>query len=582
MHTRQLLLIELLDNIFATVKESLTGNTEVCGLVVGSCVPSSKNFLIFHSEADERKHPAWMQGGLASPPLMANFHGAVPEVFVERSIMFTTVWIPLLVESTLFGVAIIQLFKSENNEEIHALKSHLQEKVASTVRKIILHGSSYLQTQSRNQLFHLTKAIPLCEIKKLIELELSEKKSGAVLFISLDHFDLFNDSLGGAEAREIFELITDIILLTNDTQVAKVSEKSFVVFVMAVPHDRVEVEARSISRKIASVVEYYTSCKISGCNIGISYIGANDESYASGDVYISQAESACAQARLGASQSIVSFDRQRQRYSQEVVKALKDKRVQYAYQPIVRVHDRTPAHYEALIRLRDSAGNIVEPNNYLSYIESTSIMLAVDKQTVDSVLDTIRGQGRQGKGLVKVALNVSGRSLQGSEWVDYLHSRLEDSGVNPNQIIVEITETWTQVGASSIVPIANEIVSIGCSVALDDFGAGNHSYEDLLEIPAQYIKLDSSLISQIVTSRVHRNIVKHLTYTAEELGKLVIAEAVSSKEILSAVADVGIPLVQGFYVGRPTMSIQEAARVEENHRTQDILLPSGIQVEFIH
>ena len=126
-----------------------------------------------------------------------------------------------------------------------------------------------------------------------------------------------------------------------------------------------------------------------------------------------------------------------------------------------------------------------------------------------------------------------------------------------SRIVLEITETEEMKDIVAVKSFLSEMQSLGCKVAIDDFGSGYSNFKYLMEIHANYLKIDGSLISGLPHDKSSLEIVKAITTFAREMGIKTIAEYVSSKEIYDCVTELGIDYSQGFYFSPATEFIEE-------------------------
>ncbi|MET0357517.1 MAG: EAL domain-containing protein, partial [Cellvibrio sp.] len=128
---------------------------------------------------------------------------------------------------------------------------------------------------------------------------------------------------------------------------------------------------------------------------------------------------------------------------------------------------------------------------------------------------------------------------------------LKATGVNPNRITFELTESASLFNLQITQRVIAELHNLGCSFSVDDFGSGFSSFSYLKDLPADYIKLDGSFIKNLHKDTVDQALVKAMIQVIQALGKKAVAEYVENQQILDILKGMGIDFVQGYHIGRP-------------------------------
>jgi EAL domain-containing protein (putative c-di-GMP-specific phosphodiesterase class I) len=152
---------------------------------------------------------------------------------------------------------------------------------------------------------------------------------------------------------------------------------------------------------------------------------------------------------------------------------------------------------------------------------------------------------------VRLSVNLSGKSVGDLELTTIIEKELAEGGVDPGQLTFEITETTAITDAERSKIFAIALKQIGCRLALDDFGVGSNSMNQLKHLPVDYLKIDGSFIRDLPSNKVDQHLVRAMVEVARALKKRTVAEFVASAEILKLVRDSGVDFAQGFFVGKP-------------------------------
>jgi EAL domain-containing protein (putative c-di-GMP-specific phosphodiesterase class I) len=156
---------------------------------------------------------------------------------------------------------------------------------------------------------------------------------------------------------------------------------------------------------------------------------------------------------------------------------------------------------------------------------------------------------------INLSINLSGRVVDDPELLPLLKQLLNLSGVNPQNLVFELTETATLANMALAEKLMYELRNLGCRFAMDDFGVGFSSFYYLRELPLDIVKIDGSFIRQLPNSPEDRIFVRALTQMASGLNKLTIAEFVEDEETLKLLAEIGVDYAQGYYIGKPQPEI---------------------------
>lgn len=222
------------------------------------------------------------------------------------------------------------------------------------------------------------------------------------------------------------------------------------------------------------------------------------------------------------------------------------RRFTMAYQPVVNLRTSATDHFEALVRLGDDPS----PTESILMAENMDIIHDLDLAVAQTVIAELKKPGR---GALRLAANISARSLMQPAFVEKLANLVKNETSIRGRLILEITES----AAIEDLPAADALVrrlrKDGCKVALDDFGAGAASFDYLRAIAVDEIKIDGRYIRDLSTAG-SRNaaVVQHLTDLCRELKVSTVAEMVENDATAEILRKIGVDFGQGFLFGRPS------------------------------
>jgi EAL domain-containing protein (putative c-di-GMP-specific phosphodiesterase class I) len=249
-----------------------------------------------------------------------------------------------------------------------------------------------------------------------------------------------------------------------------------------------------------------------------------------------------------------SLPRDDERRLAEIESALHAERFELFLQPIRSLHaDEGLAHYEVLLRLRTSNGELLEPGAFLRTANDRHLMPAIDRWVLRTLLVwLVNNRKLWARVPVVFAVNVAPQSMTDARFVSYVEACVIKSGVPPQALCFEIKERFASSGNISVAESMNRLEALGCEVALDDFGGHASSYGYLRTVPAHYFKIDSALVGAAPTDRVARAMISAIVRMAGDLGIQTVAESVELDAELQAVRSLGVDYAQGFLLGRPS------------------------------
>lgn len=231
--------------------------------------------------------------------------------------------------------------------------------------------------------------------------------------------------------------------------------------------------------------------------------------------------------------------------------AIHNDRLRLAYQPIIRSSDGKAAHYECLLRLVGDDGSVTSAGALIPVAERMGLIDVIDQLVLEMVVEDLMRCPD-----VHLAFNVSNLTTTDHDWLDTLNKVVGATPEIAPRMCVEITETAAQRNLSETAYFVAAIQSLGCKVALDDFGSGYTSFRQLKTLSCDMIKIDGQFVRDLEVNNDNRFFVKTLLDFVQGFGLEAIAECVETGEAAKILMDLGVHYMQGYYFGRP-----------ETHRT---------------
>jgi EAL domain-containing protein (putative c-di-GMP-specific phosphodiesterase class I) len=271
---------------------------------------------------------------------------------------------------------------------------------------------------------------------------------------------------------------------------------------------------------------------------------------------LSEAEAAMHAAKEAGRDRVLGFDRQgrevdeRRVWAERVRQATERGLFVLTSQPIVDLRSGEATQHEILIRMRDDGGGLVVPAAFLATAERFGLIGGVDRWVTQQAVRLIEAHNREGRELI-LEVNLSGKTIGDSRFPDDVRQQLTKSGIDPASLIFEVTETVAVNDIEQARGFAQSLARLGCSFALDDFGAGYASFYYLKHLPISYLKIDGEFIRELPDSRTDQLIVSALVEVCDGLGIKTVAEFVGDQATMDAVRELGVDFAQGYHLGRP-------------------------------
>jgi PAS domain S-box-containing protein len=401
----------------------------------------------------------------------------------------------------------------------------------------------------------------------------------AVLFIDIDQFKLLNDSLGHSAGDELLIQIGKRLsasLRGSDTisrsglpeesesfsegGLARLGGDEFTILLEDIrdSSDAIRVAER-IQERLALPFEVNAHEVITSASIGIAF-GAPSNTAA--EELIRDAEIAMYRAkREGKAQSRV-FDQgmhesamRRLRLETELRQALELGEFRVHYQPIVSLQDDSVVGFEALSRWQ-RPGGLVPPAEFIPVADETGVILPLNRALLRDACHQIRRWHADfaSEPALRISVNITPKQFAQPDLTAQIAAVLKETGIAPQDVDVEITETIAMGDAERSARLLGELKALGVHLSIDDFGTGYSSLSRLQGFPVDTIKIDRAFVSKICEDAESSEIVRIIIMLAHNLGLSVVAEGVETTAQLEQLRSFGCEKAQGYLFSRPTDS----------------------------
>jgi diguanylate cyclase (GGDEF)-like protein/PAS domain S-box-containing protein len=380
------------------------------------------------------------------------------------------------------------------------------------------------------------------------------QSSVAVMFLDLDNFKNINDSLGHDAGDRLLQAVAQRIVQTtrsSDT-VARLGGDEFAVLLEG-------IEARSDVERLADGLIEILDAPFAldgrevrvAASIGIAFAAAE----AGAEVLLSNADIAMYHAKAAGKNRHVTFQpqmqdllRERLRLEADISRALANEEFFLEYQPIVDLGTKSLLGVEALVRWRHPEAGVLLPARFIHVLEECGQIVKLGRWVLKQACRDVcawRGAVAGGVGL-RLAVNISGRHLQHGELVHDVAQALSESGLEPGNLVIELTESTIMYNTDANLDRFHRLKALGVRLAIDDFGTGYSSLSYLHRFPIDILKIDRSFVSRLTNSDNGPELARAVITLGETLGLDTVAEGIELEPQVGALLALGCVAGQGF------------------------------------
>lgn len=235
--------------------------------------------------------------------------------------------------------------------------------------------------------------------------------------------------------------------------------------------------------------------------------------------------------------------------------ALERNELELHYQPQVVIASNQINGVEALLRWRRDGKNFSSPAEFIPIAEESGLIIPIGEWILRTACLQAKAWHQKGLGDLVMAVNISARQFQHPEFIKMVSSTLQQTGVDPNLLELEITESVAMHDAEKAIATLVELRELGIQLSIDDFGTGYSSLSYLKQFPINKLKVDQSFVRNMVSNANDASITKTVILLGQSLNLKVIAEGVETAEQLALLQDFGCDEVQGYFFSKPVPAI---------------------------
>ncbi len=379
-----------------------------------------------------------------------------------------------------------------------------------------------------------------------------------VLFIDLDDFKMVNDTQGHAAGDELLkETATRLQSAVRDGDtVARISGDEFAVILsdLARPDDAALV-AQKILGRLAMAFHIRGHEAMITASIGIATFPADGDN---AEALLGAADAAMYRAKQSGRNAFQFFTadinqrtRARAMLGAELRRALERREFTLHYQPKIDLTSGRPCGAEALLRWDHPERGRVAPVDFIPVLEETGLIVPVGEWVLRKACEDLKTWQQRGLPALPVAVNLSARQFRQHDLDERIRGIVEQSGVDPALVELEITESQLMHDPDHAVRVLERLGQAGLRIAIDDFGTGYSSLSYLTRFPLASLKIDRSFVADVLNDEADATIVRTIVDMAHTLGFTVIAEGVELDSQAALLRKLGCEQAQGFLFAHP-------------------------------
>ena len=379
----------------------------------------------------------------------------------------------------------------------------------------------------------------------------------ALLLIDLDEFKEVNDTLGHHVGDMLLTQVAERLkkpLRDSDT-VARLGGDEFAVLLpAATDQERAFEIAHRLRDAILEPVKLNEDLSaFVGASIGLAMYPHHSED----SIRLMQCADVAMYCAKDGPDKVVLYDTEKDSnnlrslaLSSALRKAIDEDAVSLVFQPKLCLKQNAITSVEALARWEDPELGVVQPDEFIAHAERTGQIRDLTQLLVKKAAQQI-AMWRQCRIQCRVAINLSPRSLHDTDLPDKIASILEEAGVEPGQLIIEITETAIAIDPAKAKSILARLSDLGITLSIDDFGTGYSSLSILQQLPVHELKIDRSFIQHMLDKPSDDIIVKSTIALAKNLNMTVVAEGAETTGHIERLRQLSCDYVQGYAIAQP-------------------------------
>jgi diguanylate cyclase (GGDEF)-like protein len=396
----------------------------------------------------------------------------------------------------------------------------------------------------------------------------------AVLFVDLDHFKKVNDSFGHSVGDRLLQLVAERLLgcVRGEDTVARLGGDELTIVLGSLMDARYAATvAQEILDKLSEPFELQGQDVFVSASIGISTYPEDGRDVtallknADAAMYMAKSEGRngyqfySKELTLGACESLA--------LEADLHRALERDELFLHFQPQVSLRSGKIVGVEALVRWRHPEMGVVSPARFIPLAEENGLIAAIGKWVLHTACTQVKAWQNDGLAPFRIVVNLSGRQLAQSKFVQEVRDVLEDTGLDPSHLELELTESSLMKQEERVARTLDALRALGTTISIDDFGTGYSSLSYLKRFPFDRLKIDRSFMRDIPQNSNDVAFAKAIVALGHSLNLGVVAEGVATQAQRELLTSIGCDEMQGFLYSAPRTASELAPLLSARTRS---------------
>lgn len=442
-------------------------------------------------------------------------------------------------------------------EEMHNSSLSSLSELTGKYDELSKNKESMKKLAYTDYLTELPNRTAFTEMLDNIMITLRNEETIGIMDIDIDNFKNINDSLGHSYGDELLIDVTHRLKQAMDENdyLARIGGDEFIVLTQNMPdtlafEDKIKKIKNVFSYPfVLSTKEYFVTV-----SIGVAFAPKDGKSSQS---LIKNVDSAMYVAKANGKNTHAYFDyafnqklTEKIETQSELRKALERDEFVLYYQAQMNLDTKQVVGFEALIRWKHPTKGMIYPDEFIYLAEETGLIVPIGKWVLKTACQQLK-QWSEEYPDITMAVNLSARQFKDREIVKLVCDVIEETGINPNKLELEITETIALDDIEYTISTIKELRKIGVNFSLDDFGTGYSSMNYLKRLPVSNLKIDKSFLNTVMEDQCDQKIIQTIITLARNLNLYVVAEGVESFDQEIFLKESNCDRAQGFLYSKP-------------------------------
>ncbi|OJF97322.1 hypothetical protein AX760_17245 [Pararhizobium antarcticum] len=392
------------------------------------------------------------------------------------------------------------------------------------------------------------------DIRLLVSEDQGVVGRNALLLLDLDRFKFVNDTMGHDAGDQLLVALGHRLkrALSGMAKIYRLGGDEFVILVAGAPSNG---KAEDICATILSIFsepfqllagQFWT-----GCSVGVAFLERDDRSMSTvlkrADLALYKAKEIPGNSHLFYQPEMAVEAFVKSEIEHDLGRALEEGQFYLEYQPIVGIESRAIRSFEALIRWNHPVKGIIQPDLFIAAAEKTGLILPIGNWVVKTACtEAARWPAPTG-----VAVNVAGDQFKDRAFVNFIKTCLDEAGLAPGRLTIEVTESIFSIDPQIICESLADLRAYGVRIALDDFGIGFSSINNLRRFPLDQLKIDRSFTHAMLGNQRDADLVDIILQLGHTFQVATTIEGIETEGQLEFVRALGASEAQGFLISRP-------------------------------